>query len=54
MAGAELEGDRRAQAGKSDLTDRGVVYVETRALNQRGETVLTFRRKVLLYKRGRP
>ena len=32
--------------------DRGVVYVETRAINQRGETVLTFRRKVLLYKRG--
>ncbi|MFQ5881868.1 MAG: MaoC family dehydratase [Candidatus Methylomirabilales bacterium] len=32
--------------------DRGVVYVETRASNQRGETVLTFRRKVLLYKRG--
>lgn len=32
--------------------DRGVVYVETRASNQRDETVLTFRRKVLLYKRG--
>ncbi len=32
--------------------DRGVVYVETRASNQREETVLTFRRKVLLYKRG--
>ncbi|MFQ5960168.1 MAG: MaoC family dehydratase [Candidatus Methylomirabilales bacterium] len=32
--------------------DRGVIYVETRAINQRGETVLTFRRKVLLYKRG--
>ncbi|MEE9181540.1 MAG: MaoC family dehydratase [candidate division NC10 bacterium] len=32
--------------------DRGVVYVETRAINQRGETVLMFRRKVLLYKRG--
>lgn len=32
--------------------DRGVVYVETRASNQRGETVLTFRRKILLYKRG--
>lgn len=32
--------------------DRGVVYVETRASNQRGEAVLTFRRKILLYKRG--
>jgi acyl dehydratase len=32
--------------------DRGVVHAETRAFNQRGETVLTFRRKVLLYKRG--
>ncbi len=32
--------------------DRGVAYVQTRALNQRGETVLTFRRKVLVYKRG--
>ena len=32
--------------------DRGVVHVETRASNQRGEMVLTFRRKVLLYKRG--
>lgn len=31
--------------------DRGVVYVETRASNQRGETLLTFRRKVLIYKR---
>jgi acyl dehydratase len=28
--------------------DRGVVYVETRAFNQRGETVLTFRRRVLI------
>lgn len=31
--------------------DRGIVYVETRGFNQRGETVLTFRRKVLLPKR---
>jgi acyl dehydratase len=28
--------------------DRGVVYVETRAFNQRDETVLTFRRRVLI------
>lgn len=32
--------------------DRGVVSVETQAYNQRGETVLTFRRTVLLYKRS--
>ncbi len=32
--------------------DRGVISVETRATNQRGETVLAFRRKILLYKRG--
>ena len=30
--------------------DRGVVYVETRAENQHGETVLTFRRRVLVPK----
>ncbi|MFQ5658019.1 MAG: MaoC family dehydratase [Candidatus Methylomirabilales bacterium] len=40
--------DKHESAGKPD---RGVVYVETRAKNQRSETVLTFRRKVLLYKR---
>src|SRR5437773_2294569 len=28
--------------------DRGIVYLETRAFNQRGETVLTYRRRVLL------
>ncbi len=32
--------------------DRGVISVETRATTQRGEPVLTFRRKILLYKRG--
>jgi acyl dehydratase len=31
--------------------DRGVVYVETRARNQRGEAVLVFRRRVLIPKR---
>jgi acyl dehydratase len=30
--------------------DRGVVHVETRAFNQREETVLTFRRRVLVPK----
>lgn len=32
--------------------DRGVVRVETRGYNQRGETVVTFRRKVLVPRRG--
>ena len=31
-------------------TDRGIVYVETIAFNQRGENVLSFRRKVLIKK----
>lgn len=35
-----------------DKPDRGLVHVETRASNQRGEMVLTLRRKILLYKRG--
>ena len=33
--------------------DRGVATVETRGWNQRGETVITFRRKVLIPKRPR-
>ncbi len=33
-------------------TDRGVVSVETRVRNQRGERVLSFRRTVLVPKRG--
>ena len=32
-------------------TDRGVVYLETRALNQRGEQVMSFRRRVLIPRR---
>lgn len=32
--------------------DRGIVYVETRAFNQRGETVLTLRRKVMVPKKA--
>ncbi len=32
--------------------DRGIVYVETRAQNQNGDTVLTFRRRVLIPKRN--
>ncbi|MGH7393471.1 MAG: MaoC family dehydratase, partial [Candidatus Rokuibacteriota bacterium] len=34
--------------------DRGVVAVETRVRNQRGERVMTFRRKVLVPKRNHP
>ena len=32
-------------------SDRGVVYVETSALNQRGEKVLSLRRRVLVPRR---
>jgi acyl dehydratase len=35
----------------SSRPDRGVVTVETRGFNQRGEEVCFFRRKVLVYKR---
>jgi acyl dehydratase len=31
--------------------DRGVVYLETRAVNQRGEKVMSFRRRVLIPRR---
>lgn len=31
--------------------DRGIVHLETRAVNQRGETVLSFRRRVLIPRR---
>jgi acyl dehydratase len=40
--------DKRESQSKPD---RGVVYVETRARNQRGEIVLTLRRRVLVPKR---
>ena len=32
--------------------DRGIVYIESRAHNQRGEQVLTLRRRFLVPKRG--
>ncbi len=32
--------------------DRGIVYISTRAINQKGETVLTYRRKILTPKRS--
>lgn len=40
--------EKRESAGKAD---RGIVYVETRVHNQRGEAVMTFRRRVLVPKR---
>lgn len=39
--------DKRESHSKSD---RGIVYVETIGYNQRGEDVLSFRRKVLIQK----
>lgn len=35
----------------STKSDRGIVYVETRAVNQRGETVLSLRRRVMIPRR---
>jgi acyl dehydratase len=32
-------------------TDRGVIYVETRAWNQRDEPIMTFRRRILMPRR---
>ena len=32
-------------------SDRGIVYVETRALNQKGERVLSLRRRVMIPRR---
>jgi acyl dehydratase len=32
--------------------DRGIVYMESRALNQRGEQVLTLRRRFMVPKKG--
>ncbi len=37
--------------GSTSRPDRGVVTVETRAVNQRGETVMRFKRSVLVPKR---
>lgn len=34
----------------SSKPDRGVIYVETRGYNQKGEKILTFRRRVLIPK----
>ena len=34
--------------------DRGVIYVETRGLNQRGEEVMILRRRILVRERAPP
>jgi acyl dehydratase len=39
---------------ESKQGDRGIVSVETRVVNQRGERVMTFRRTALLPKRNHP
>ncbi|QXM05959.1 MaoC family dehydratase [Crassaminicella indica] len=41
--------DKRESNSKNDC---GIIYVETKAYNQKGEEVLTFRRHVLIPKRG--
>jgi acyl dehydratase len=33
-------------------SDRGIVYIATRGINQKGETVLTYRRKILMPKKS--
>ena len=43
--------EKRESASKPD---RGIVYVETRAWNQRDEIVLTLRRRVLVQKKESP
>ena len=40
------------EARETSRGDRGIVYVESRAFNQREERVLTFRRRFLVGKRG--
>jgi acyl dehydratase len=42
--------EKKASRSKSD---RGIVHVETRAYNQKGEKVLTLRRRILIPKRGK-
>ena len=37
--------------GSQSKPDRGIVYISTRGINQNGETVLTYRRKILTPKR---
>ncbi len=41
-----------AKSESQSKPDRGVLYVETRCWNQRDETVLTLRRRILMAKRG--
>ena len=42
--------DKRESSSKPD---RGIVTVETKGINQRGEEVCYFRRKVMVWKRER-
>ncbi|MEX0762449.1 MAG: MaoC family dehydratase [Dehalococcoidia bacterium] len=42
------------EANETSKGDRGVIYVETVATNQRDEKVMTFRRRVLVPKRSHP
>jgi len=41
-----------AKSESQSKPDRGVLYVETHCWNQRDETVLTLRRRILMAKRG--
>jgi acyl dehydratase len=43
-----------AKTESKSKPDRGIVYIETRCFNQRNETVLTLRRKILMPKRPKP
>jgi acyl dehydratase len=51
--GDTIYGETKVLAKRESASrpDRGVVTVETRAFNQRGEEVCSFRRKVMVYKR---
>jgi acyl dehydratase len=42
---------RVVAAKETSKGDRGIVTVETKGINQRGEEVCTFRRKVMVWKR---
>jgi acyl dehydratase len=45
------ESEILAVTPSTSKSDRGVVYLETRAVNQKGEQVLSFRRRVLVPRR---
>ncbi|OLC63494.1 MAG: hypothetical protein AUH76_06235 [Candidatus Rokubacteria bacterium 13_1_40CM_4_67_11] len=54
IANLEIEKIVHHAPTESRQGDRGVVSVETRVRNQRGEVVMTFRRKVLVPKKTHP